>query len=329
MDRCSARHIKGFLILTIIPFFFLGCASNKSKQMGQAAVKNFETRIVNAPCNSVFSAAIEALFDLGYQIKHSDKQSGIILGERQDARKSNRAAMALLFGWAAAASVRPIVYNLTVLVKRVDEKTSNVRIKTSIDGEPILDKKAIDKVWVYVDRQVLMESPYRKYDRAIAVNQSVAPPATQKQESKKQQIANRPSRSTVSGPEVIATDGSFEKYANGVVRDTRTGLEWVAGPDTDTTWDEARDWVQGLSIDGGGWRMPTAKELEGLYQEGKGYSNMTPLLKTTGGWVWSGETAGSSSSCGFNFTTGHRDRGRPCHLRHLLRGFAVRSQSAG
>jgi hypothetical protein len=169
---------------------------------------------------------------------------------------------------------------------------------------------------------------YGKDDRAISINQPSPLPATKKQEYKEQQVTSLPSAPPVSRTEVIRTDENFEKYANGVVRDTSTRLEWVAGPDEDTTWYEARDWVQGLSIDGGGWRMPTVRELEELYEEGKGYSNMTPLLKTTGGWVWSGETVGSSSSCGFNFTTGQRDRGRPCHLRHLLRGFAVRSQSA-
>ncbi len=35
--------------------------------------------------------------------------------------------------------------------------------------------------------------------------------------------------------EVIGRDGDFVAYANGVVADTRTGLEWLAGPDVDTT----------------------------------------------------------------------------------------------
>jgi len=31
-------------------------------------------------------------------------------------------------------------------------------------------------------------------------------------------------------------DGNFVAYDNGVVYDTRTGLEWFAGPDKDTNW---------------------------------------------------------------------------------------------
>ena len=35
--------------------------------------------------------------------------------------------------------------------------------------------------------------------------------------------------------EVIGRDGDFVAYANGVVADAKTGLEWLAGPDVDTT----------------------------------------------------------------------------------------------
>ena len=48
-----------------------------------------------------------------------------------------------------------------------------------------------------------------------------------------------------------------------------------------------------------------AKELRTLYKRGTGARNMTPLLKTTGLWVWSGETRGSSSAWGFGFSIGY------------------------
>ncbi|RPH50520.1 MAG: DUF1566 domain-containing protein [Desulfobacteraceae bacterium] len=94
---------------------------------------------------------------------------------------------------------------------------------------------------------------------------------------------------------IIASDGRFEKFTNGVVRDSQSGLEWYAGPDKDTDWNDAKNWVAGLKIDGGGWRMPTINELKGLYQKGAGSRNMSPLLETTGWWVWSGETIGVGS----------------------------------
>ncbi len=129
----------------------------------------------------------------------------------------------------------------------------------------------------------------------------------------------------VEKPKVAPTSetGRFILCSSGVVRDTKTGLEWIAGPDRGTTWYQAKSWVESLSIDGGGWRMPTVEELKSLYQKGAGTRNMTPLLKTTGWWVWSGEANDSSSVWGFDFDYGEE------YWKYLLgyncRVFAVRS----
>jgi uncharacterized caspase-like protein len=126
----------------------------------------------------------------------------------------------------------------------------------------------------------------------------------------------------------VSDDGRYIAYENGIVEDRMTGLEWKAGPDKDNTWDEARSWVQSLNVDGGGWRMPTMDELEHLYQKGKGDWNITPLLKTIGGWVWSGEEKGSSNAWGFNFDGGNRGW-RSRSVSNYSRAFAVRSRSDG
>jgi len=93
--------------------------------------------------------------------------------------------------------------------------------------------------------------------------------------------------------EIIDEDRWFVRYNNDVVKDTKTGLEWISGPDRPTTWKEAKKWVDSLNkieFAGGSWRMPTMKELKTLYKKGAGTRNITPLLKTTGEFVWSGET---------------------------------------
>jgi hypothetical protein len=126
----------------------------------------------------------------------------------------------------------------------------------------------------------------------------------------------------------VGRDGVYIAYANGIVKDTRRGLEWVAGPDKDTNWDEAKRWVESLNVGGGGWRMPTVAELHGLYEEGKGSRNMTPLLKTTGWWVWSGELKGSSAAWSFGFDFGDL-RWDPRNRSDGSRAFAVRSRSSG
>jgi len=108
-----------------------------------------------------------------------------------------------------------------------------------------------------------------------------------------------------------------------VVKDTKTSLEWIAGPDRNTTWEEARTWVQELTVDGGGWRMPTREELKTLYQKGAGTSNLTPLFKTTGYKVWSLKTKDSSLAWAVDFFMNDENwvvRDSP----YSTRGFAVR-----
>ena len=131
------------------------------------------------------------------------------------------------------------------------------------------------------------------------------------------------------GLKIVKGHGIYVAYANGVVRDTKTWLEWKVGPDKDMNWNEAKSWVESLNLDGGGWRMPTMDELEGLYKKAPRYRNMTPLLKTTGLWVWSGETKGSARFAGaFDFDGGGWTTNYRGHS-HDFRAFAVRSGSDG
>jgi len=126
----------------------------------------------------------------------------------------------------------------------------------------------------------------------------------------------------------IGRDDHYIAYANGVVLDTKTGLEWLAGQDKDTSWGEAKKWIDilySLSISGGKWRMPTINELKTLYEEGRGSRNMTPLLKTAGHLVWSGETIDSSSAWYFRFYQGSRSEDF-YNTAYYKRAFAVRSR---
>ncbi len=135
----------------------------------------------------------------------------------------------------------------------------------------------------------------------------------------------------LTNPRIVKKDRHYVKYDTGVVRDTRTGLELYAGPDKDTNWHEAKAWVNRLSVDGGGWRMPTRAELEKLYEKGVGSLNMTPLLKTNGRSVravWSGEEGGAGASMWYsNFSYGFGDGGWGLlDFSSTLRVFAVRSR---
>ena len=115
--------------------------------------------------------------------------------------------------------------------------------------------------------------------------------------------------------QIIAHDGSFIAYSNGVVEDTKTGLEWIAGPHKDTSYYEARNWARNLRIDGCKWRMPTNEELKTLYGKDGKSSSITPLLKTTAIHIWPAQQDEDLSLYLFSYMDPYGTR-----------GFAVRSK---
>ena len=104
--------------------------------------------------------------------------------------------------------------------------------------------------------------------------------------------------------EIVYTDRHLVRYNSGVVYDTELGLEWYAGPDQGTSWEEAKAWVAGLDKFGGGWRMPTRGELDSLYHIGDGVNNITYLLVNSGFWIWAGQTKKTSARWVFSFSYG-------------------------
>ena len=103
---------------------------------------------------------------------------------------------------------------------------------------------------------------------------------------------------------VVDQDRHFVKFGNGIVRDTQSRLEWYAGPDQGTSWEQALNWVSALEVDGGGWHMPSRIELDSLYHIGDGVNNITYLLDNSGYWIWAGQTENESSKWVFSFSFG-------------------------
>ena len=112
--------------------------------------------------------------------------------------------------------------------------------------------------------------------------------------------------------------------SDGVISDSVTSLEWVVGPDRDTNYAQARQWVASCKTAGGGWRMPTRKELRALYQKGVGKHNMDLAFKTTGWHIWA-EPRDSSSAWALDFHYGD-DYWSTRFSSFYRRGFAVRSR---
>jgi hypothetical protein len=96
----------------------------------------------------------------------------------------------------------------------------------------------------------------------------------------------------------------FDK--NNIIKDTRTGLEWIAGPDRDISWEEARSWVDNLAVDGGGWRLPTIDELKSIYERGVYERTYPPFFNNTGWLLWSGEKRKPAGTWCFSYQYGRK-----------------------
>lgn len=89
----------------------------------------------------------------------------------------------------------------------------------------------------------------------------------------------------------------------GVIYDTKTGLEWTLGPNRPTTYEEAEEWVRTCQTAGGGWSLPTRKELEELCIKEQEY-NIDPVFLNGGIWIWTCERNDKRSVWCFDFSTG-------------------------
>lgn len=147
---------------------------------------------------------------------------------------------------------------------------------------------------IYIVLAILISTQVLSCQRYLPI------PGTVKNENEPAQAIAK----AIKNRKTIREDGHYVQYDSGVVYDRKTGLEWLAGPDRDTTFTEAQNWVASQTADGGFWRMPTGQELQTLYQKGVGKANMTPLLATSGMWVWAGET-NESSAWTFNYEYGY------------------------
>ena len=79
-----------------------------------------------------------------------------------------------------------------------------------------------------------------------------------------------------------ASQAAFVDRGNGVVYDTTTGLDWEprAG-DPWINYPDAKAYIAGLALDGGGWRMPTIAQLTDL---NKSIIDLTGCYDCSGDW---------------------------------------------
>lgn len=111
--------------------------------------------------------------------------------------------------------------------------------------------------------------------------------------------------------------------SDGTIIDKKSGLEWRVRSGKSVTFFGAKMWVDNIS--GEGWRMPTVKELESLYQNnGTEKNNIHPYFGEVL-FAWSVEEKDDSAVYVFNF-----EKGRPgfgCRAyENYSSAFAVRER---
>jgi len=169
------KFLAKVALLAVFSGFISGCTSTVSpNRFTQAQLTAIETRIVDASMDETYSAASSALFDAGYTISMSDRAGGLLTGTQG---KDNTAARI----WISPL-IRDTSFVISIQIKSSGPQASDVRIKTSINGQPTVDKKAIDQIWVLMQRQVLMRTPpsmeantYQKTQNASPISKQPSP----------------------------------------------------------------------------------------------------------------------------------------------------------
>jgi hypothetical protein len=118
-----------------------------------------ETRDMRISYDAAYKAASNAFFAIGYTIKHSDKSSGILVGSKSDSGAGKKAALILLFGIPGALIDTKTNYDVTVMLTQKDKDFTTIRIGTSVNGEPVVNREIIDSIWTVVEREAMIDEP--------------------------------------------------------------------------------------------------------------------------------------------------------------------------
>lgn len=101
------------------------------------------------------------------------------------------------------------------------------------------------------------------------------------------------------------TGDGYTVSARGIVTHAdHAGVQWKVMADSAVTWLEARDYADSLSLNGGGWRLPTLNELSVLKTDGRSQYNLPSSFACTGWFLWSGEEEGGGAAWGIELQDG-------------------------
>lgn len=145
------RNVTALLIILVVGKS--GCAP-----LTQAEIKALETREIDLPYDEAYRAAANGLFSLGFTVEHSDKVSGILTGHRKDPQTGAKIAAGLLFGVLGVLATGDRDEAVTFMLAALDEKTTQLRMKVIINGQAIIDRTFMTKIWQQIEREAMLES---------------------------------------------------------------------------------------------------------------------------------------------------------------------------
>ncbi len=126
--------------------------------MTQAEIKALETREMDLPYSDAYRAAANGLFSLGFTIGHSDKESGIVTGQRHDPQTGLKVANAIFFGIIGLAATGERNEAVSFMVSALEPNVTQLRMKVVINGKPIADRKLMTEIWQRIEREAMLES---------------------------------------------------------------------------------------------------------------------------------------------------------------------------
>lgn len=154
MDRAPCHRIAAFAFTcygAVIGAF--GCS-----QMTQAEIKYLETREIDLPYDESYRAAMNGLFSLGFTIEHSDKESGVVTGKRNDPNTGAKIGAAVAFGLIGVLATGDRNEAVTFMLSKLEPKVTQLRMKVLVNGKAVTDRTVMTKIWQQIEREAMMES---------------------------------------------------------------------------------------------------------------------------------------------------------------------------
>jgi hypothetical protein len=115
-----------------------------------------QEREVEAAPDRAYSAASGAVMDAGYTMDVSDADGGLLSGHKLF-EHSIALKVAVAIMTRGSGTVPPDLLTVCIQVRDIGNGRSAVRAQTYLNGSAELDHKAIDDLWVLMQRQVLMK----------------------------------------------------------------------------------------------------------------------------------------------------------------------------